>query len=604
MFAEEIKKSLVRVIRDFGVFGEIKISLEHPSDLAHGDYSTNVAMELAKKQNKNPKELAEEIVSKWKDVGLPDFVEKVEAAGAGFINIWLKFTALSRQLTEVLKNGDGFGRSDGGKGKTMVVDYSSPNIAKPFGIGHLRSTNLGQAIYNLSKFCGWKVIGDNHLGDWGTQFGRLICQIEIKNQKSKIKNKELTIEDLERLYVEFHKDLETKPELEEEARMWFKKLEEGDSEAKEIWQACVDISLKEFNRIYDLLGVKIDVTLGESFYQDKMDEVLEDCRNKGLLKESEGALVVELPGMEVPAMLVKSDGATTYLLRDLAAVKFRIRKWNPDLIVYEVGADQSLHFQQLFKICELLGYGQLNQFVHVSHGLIRWPTGKFSTRTGETIHLEKVLNEAIERAKKIANKGVNNGVAIDPAIAGQNATGRGEKIAQAVGIGAIKYNDLKQNSKTDIIFDWEQILTLSGNSGPYLQYTYARTQSVISRSNIKYQISKTQPKTQNELNKITIQQYNNEEIALLRTLYKFPEVVGEAARTYSPNLVCNFLFDLAQKFNLFYDKHRILVDSSQQLVGRRLTEEQSHFRLALTIAVGQILKNGLTLLGIEPLERM
>jgi len=550
MFTEEIKKSLERILPG------VEISLEHPADLKHGDYSTNVALAASKLQSfkvSNPKELAGEIVKKWQTAGLPDFVEKIKVAGVGFINIWLKFDALGNQLVEVLREGENYGRAQK-CAKTMVIDYSAPNIAKPFGIGHLRSTNIGQAIYNFYKFLGWKVVGDNHLGDWGTQFGKLIYQI------NKNPSQNLTIEVLEQLYIEFHQEAEKDPKIESEARAWFKKLEEGDKEAKGIWQTCVDISKKEFDRVYKLLGVQIDYTYGESFYQDKMEAVLEDCRKKGILKESQGAQVVEIPGEELPGMLVKSDGATTYLLRDLATVKFRKEKWQPDLFVYEVGADQTLHFNQLFKICEQLGYGNKEMFVHVAHGLIRWKEGKFSTRKGTTIHLKEVLDEAVKRAAEINQ---------DSAI--------------AVGIGAVKYNDLKQNPRTDVIFDWEQMLSLQGNSGPYLQYTYARTQSVLAKS--EFLISNFKINSNFKL-------LNAEEIVILRMIYKFPESVKEAAESYSPNLICNFLYDLAQKFNLFYDKQRII------------GSERQDFRLALTAGVGQTLKNGLNLLGIEALERM
>lgn len=585
MFAEEIKKSLISVLKDLGIsVSENEIVLEHPVLLTNGDYSINSSRFRLKDQS--PIELAKKVIAKWNDLGLPNCVEKVEAAGPGFINIWLNFNTFSKEIIEVLKQGDEFGRSDWGDDKTIVVDYSAPNIAKPFGIGHLRSTNIGQAIYNLYKFGGWKTIGDNHLGDWGTQFGKLIYQIQAKIKGSPVKSsnilshpliKNLTIEDLEKLYVEFHKEAETNPELEEEARKWFRKLEEGDSEAREIWQTCVDISLKEFERVYDLLGVKIDFAYGESFYQDKMDEVLEDCRRKGILKESQGAQVVEVPGMELPAMLVKSDGATTYFLRDLATIKFRMKQWNPDLIVYEVGADQTLHFRQLFNVSTQLKYAKLNQFVHIAHGLIRWPSGKFSTRKGMTIHLEEVLDEAIKRAEELC-KGVE--------VTKSRTSEEISKTAKKIGIGAIKYNDLKQNPRTDIIFDWDQILTLNGNSGPYLQYTYARTASVLAKK--KYVISDKQYVINDE----TAKHFSEEEISILRTIYKFREIVENSAKQFSPNLLCNFLFDLAQKFNLFYDKERIIGSESEE------------FRLLLTAAVGQVLKNGLKLLGIEAPERM
>ncbi len=574
MFNEELGVEINKVLEKLQI-KEAKIVLEHPASLDFGDYSTNIALIAAKLQGKPPQSLAKEIVQTWQAIGFPDFVEKIEVADPGFINIWLKIDSLSKKLNEVLEAKEKYGSSKLGIGQTLVIDYSAPNIAKPFGIGHLRSTNIGQALYNLFSFTGWKVIGDNHLGDWGTQFGNLIVQIK-KAEREGLSLKELTVADLEKLYVQFHKEAIEHPELEEEARAWFKRLEDGDEEARRIWQACIEISLKEFNRIYELLGVKIDYAYGESFYLDKMGAVLEDCQKKGLLKKSQGAQVVEIPGMKVPAMLVKSDGATTYLLRDLATIKFRKETWQPDLYLYEVGADQALHFSQVFAVASLLSYGQKDQFVHVAHGLIRWPTGKFSTRRGLTIHLEEVLNEAISRAKEIMKKA---GVTKDLSAEEQ------AEVAQAVGIGGIKYNDLKQNPRTDIVFDWGQILTLSGNSGPYLQYTFARTQSIIRKSQI--------PSTKFQINpKFQVSNLSNEEQVLLRTFYKFPEAVIEATKTYSPNLLCNFLFDLAQKFNLFYDKERII------------GSENESFRLQLTAVVGQILKNGLRLLGIEALERM
>lgn len=583
-FAEEIKKSLISVLKDLGIsVPEDEVILEHPVSLANGDYSINSSRFRSK--DEPPIELAKKVIAKWNELGLPDCVEKVEVAGPGFINIWLNFDAFGKEITEVLKQGDEFGKSDWGNDKTIVIDYSAPNIAKPFGIGHLRSTDIGQAIYNLYEFGGWKAVGDNHLGDWGTQFGKLIYQIDLKIKSENLKVESLTVDDLEKLYVNFHKEAETNPELEEEARKWFKKLEEGDPEAKKIWQACVDISLKEFERVYDLLGVKIDFAYGESFYQDKMDEVLKDCRKKGILKESQGAQVVEVPGMELPAMLVKSDGATTYLLRDLATIKFRMNEWDPSLIVYEVGVDQTLHFQQLFNVATQLGYAKLSQFVHIAHGLIRWSSGKFSTRKGMTIHLEEVLDEAIKRAEELCK-----GAGATKSLSSEEIS----KTAEKIGIGAIKYNDLKQNPRTDIVFDWDQILTLSGNSGPYLQYTYARTKSVLEKSETLNPKSETKSnfKTFKVPNNLTIQQLSNEEISIIRTIYKFSEVVMEAAKEFSPNLLCNFLFDLSQKFNLFYDKERIIGSESE------------NFRLQLTAAVGQVLKNGLTLLGLQALEKM
>jgi len=556
--------------------GKVKfeeVVLEHPAELDHGDYSTNIAMRFSAKFSglvgKAPWDLANEIVNNLRSQGLPDFMAKIEVAPPGFINIFLTNEYLISQLFEVLKKKEKYGSLNLGRGKTVVVDYSSPNIAKPFGIGHLRSTIIGQALVNLYKFLGYKVISDNHLGDWGTQFGVLIYQ--IKEKKLKLKN--LKIEDLEKLYVEFHKRAEIDPSLMEKARFWFKKLEEKDPEARKIWEFCLKISLKEFLRIYDLLGVKFDFFLGESFYEDKMAEIIAEARKKGLACESQGALIIPLAGFEAPLILLKSDGATTYETRELATIKYRVKRWKPYLIIWEVGVDQKLHFQKCFAAAKMLGYGKTTRFVHVPHGLIRWEQGKFSTRKGETIHLEEVLEEAIKRAEKI----------ISASETGRGLSSKKQKeVAKAVGIGAIVYFDLSHHPQTDIIFDWEKIFVLEGNSGPYLQYTYARCLSVLRKS--KKQIAKKIPLSF---------RLKDEELTILRLLYRFPEIVKEAALNYSPNLLANFLFDLAQKYNLFYQKHPILK-----------SEEAREFRLALTASTSQILKNGLGLLGIKTPERM
>lgn len=585
----DLKKALKKLSLPVG-----DIHIEHPALLEHGDYAANIALKLAKtkagKVWQSPMEIAEKIAEEVQKL-TKDYA-KVTVAKPGFINFTLTQEILLNSLTQTNKVGDDFGKSDWGKGKTVVIDYSAPNIAKPFGIGHLRSTIIGQSLYNIYQFLGWRCIGDNHIGDWGTQFGKLVYMIQREN----FDLKKLSIADLEKLYVQFHKEAGEKPELEDEGRRWFKKLEKGDRDAREIWKACVNLSLKEFERIYNLLGVKIDYVLGESFYEDKTDEVVQEAREKGIVKKSEGALVIDIPGIEPPLMLLKSDGATTYETRDLATIKYRIKTWNPDLYIYEVGAEQKLHFQKIFGAAALLGYGKPGQFVHVAHGLFRTKTGKFSTRKGLIVHLEDVLKEAVERTKKVAQKA---------GISKDLSDKEREKVARAVGIGAIKYNDLKQSPERDIVFDWDKILVLEGNSGPYLQYTHARTRSVLAKAK--------QPSIISHKSLII----NPEELSLLRTLYKFPEVVEEAGKNYAPNLICNFLFDLAQKFNLFYTKHPILkpakntsevaLSSSKGLLrgeGISEVEKTRNFRLALTSATAQVLKNGLLLLGIEPMERM
>ncbi len=567
---QEIKRSIEAAIKGLFDFSPDEIEVKHPALKDHGDYATNLALILAKKLQKSPLETAQLIAKKI--TISTDLVSKIEVVAPGFINFHLGEKFLLKEAKKLLdQKAFAQAMNKVGKGKAMVIDYSSPNIAKPFGIGHLRSTNIGQAIYNLYSFLGWKTIGDNHLGDWGTQFGKLI--VAIKNWWPHDLEK-LTIADLEKLYIKFHQVAAEKPELDNQAREWFKKLEDGDQEAKRIWQMCVDVSLKEFERVYRILGIKIDCAYGEAFYHfnDWMTKVLADVKEKGLLKKSQGALVIEIPGVKLPAMLVKSDGATTYLLRDLATLKFRKDKWQPDLVIYEVGADHKLHFEQVFRTAELLGYFKKDKLVHLAHGFIRWPHGKFSTRKGETIHLEEVIEKGIKRAKEIIAK-----AAIDKGLGLQEK----EKIAQAVAISGIKFNDLKQEPQRDIIFDWEKILALEGYSAPYLQYTYARCLSVV-----------TKAKTEGE--DCQADDLREEEWMLLKIFYQFPEVILESAYQCAPYLLCQYLFELAQKFNLFYQKHRILGAEG----GKR------ELRLFLTKVTTNILRRGLDLLGIEVLEKM
>ena len=576
MISQEIRKILLQEIMEIRKVKVVAsdLVLEFPEDERFGDYSANFAMRRWQDFGfKNPREFANFLAKKLqKDKDLAKIVSKIEVAGPGFINFFLKKEFFIEELKRILKEKNKYGSIIIGKGKTVVIDYSSPNIAKPFGIGHLRSTIIGQALYNIYKFLGFKCIGDNHLGDWGTQFGKLICAVKKWGEK---KIGDYSIEDLEELYIKFHKEVEKNPKIEEEGREWFKKLEEGDKEAKKIWRAFVKISLKEFTKIYKLLGIKIDYALGESFYEEMLKDIIKEAKEKKIAIESQGALIIKYPHNELPpAMILKSDGATTYLTRDLATVKYRLKKWKPDLIIYEIGVDQELHLKQLFRAVELLGWDK-TKFFHVAHGLYRKTTGKFSTRRGETIHLEEVLKEAILRAREIVQN---------------SETGRGlseeekEKVAKMVGIGAVKYNDLSQHYSKDIVFDWEKILNLKGNSAPYLQYTFVRCQSVLRK--VKF---KTLPK------KIEAIDFNLEEEDILREIYKFPEIVQEAAEKFSPNLICNFIFDLAQKYNFFYDLHPIL---------KAKTEELKIFRLALTMAVAQVLKNSLNLLGISAPEKM
>ncbi|NIT03567.1 arginine--tRNA ligase [Candidatus Saccharibacteria bacterium] len=567
-FKSGLKSAIRKAAKEFYDL-DVKPIVEHPLQEEHGDYSTNAAMVLAGRLDEKPSSIADKLARSIEGQEL-SYLESVETALPGFINFRIKEEALLAGVNEINKKAAKYGSSETGRGKTVVIDYSAPNIAKSFGVGHLRSTIIGQALYNLYEALGHRVVGDNHLGDWGTQFGALLAQ--INNYHLPIDK--LTIEKLEELYTDFHREAEDKPELAGEARAWFKRLEDGDKEARDIWKKVIDVSMKEFNRIYELLGVKIDKALGESFYEGKMSEVIKQVKKKELSRKSEGAEIVELDGLP-PAILVKSDGATTYFTRDLATLKYRIKTWDPGLVIYEVGADQKLHFQQLFAAAKALGWVEGRELVHVAHGLIRFATGKMSTRRGKTVKLEDVIMEAVKRARKI----------IDESETGRGLSNKKKKeVARAVGIGALKYFDLLHHPSTDIVFDWEKMFVLEGNSGPYLQYTYARANSILKKAKAKKPVVDSRGAIVGEL-----------ERPLIKYLYLLPEVIEESAQTFSPNLLCNYLFELAARFNSFYARAPVIKAGD---------EKTKKLRLALTAATAQVLKNGLTLLGLEAPERL
>lgn len=529
-------------------------SLEHPADLNLGDYATNVALILAKKHNHQPLEVAGKIIQ---EILRQDYkwLAKAEVAGPGFVNFYLSPEFFQASLNEILKADQNFGALKIGAGKKVLVEYSSPNIAKPFGIGHLRSTIIGEAVANILNFSGYDVVRDNHLGDWGTQFGKLIVALKKWGNLDEAQNNPEPIKYLVGLYVRFHNEAEKDKTLDDEARAWFLKLEQGDQEARHIWQTCVDLSLLEFNRIYEQLGTKFDSTRGESFFEDKMPAVIEELRQKDLLKKSEGAELVFFPQDKLPPlMVIKSDGSTLYATRDLATDKYRLATYGPEIIIInEVGSEQSLYFRQLFELEKMLGWFQSGQRVHIAHGLIRGKEGKLSTRKGDAIWLEEVLTEAVKRAGEF-----------------------NPDTAEAVGIGALKYNDLKRESQKDIIFDWDDILNLEGNSGPYLQYTYARAKSLLTKAGAD-QATWSAPVVVGPLE---------------RLLYRFPEIVERSAQDYAPHHLCTYLYELASTFNNFYNQGKIIGASDEA------------YRLALTDASAQILGTGLGLLGISAPELM
>ena len=555
---------------------EINSLLERPADRSKGDYSL-ACFRLGRALHKTPNQVAVEIASKLTPTG---FISDIKVIGA-YVNFFadpLKLTELT--ISQIRAEKDNYGKSEIGKGKTVIIEYSSPNIAKPMGIGHLRSTVIGNALYKIFKSLGYNCVGINYLGDWGTQFGMLIYNKEL----NKITNP--TVEDLKRAYTETYTVVSNSPEKQEEVRLEFEKLENGDAENRKKWEKFRKISIKEFERVYNILGVTFDEYSGESLANATINQVIAEIEKKGLAEISEGALVVKLDkyGM-TPCLLRKSDGATIYASRDIAEAKRRYDKYKFSKMVYVVGSDQKLHFRQIFKVLELMEYPWAKDCVHADFGLVRIEGEKMSTRRDKTILLEEVLNEAIERSKATMQSrsrlGGTNKVSEDKI----------DEIAKAVGIGAIVFNDLKNKRTRDIDFDWEQVLSFDGETGPYLQYTHTRLASLLDKAKeAGYKIEDTTP-INPELFKTV------EEIMLIKRLNEFPEIIEEAAKAYEPSVISNYLLDLASVFNRFYRFHRVISSNENEV-------ELSKSRLVLVKCLKYVLANGLNILGITALEEM
>ncbi|MFH1855230.1 MAG: arginine--tRNA ligase [bacterium] len=483
---------------------------------------------------------------------------------SGFINIKLSPKAVIKQMEKVLDDEKKYIKAN--SGDTVVMDYSSPNIAKPFSVGHLRSTIIGQANLNIHRALGFNTVGINHLGDWGTQFGKLIVAIKKWGDTEKIKKD--PISELNALYVKFHSEAEKDSSLEDEARQWFRKLETGDAEAKRYWQESVEYSMAEFERIYKLLGVKIDNAIGESFYNDKTDEVISDLEKKKIIRVSQGAKIVEFDDMP-PALITKADGAALYMTRDLAAIKYRVSKFKPSRLIYHVGMDQQFHFRQLSKIAKDLGYLNECELVFAGHGLIRFKDGKMSTRKGQVVLLQELMEEASKRISKLAKE--------------KNADVEDKK--ESLAISAIKYADLSSNRKSDIVFSFERLIDLKGNSAIYLEYSYARAKSLIREFKRRHK---------NVENVEDVDCFEGEEIELIKEGIKIREVLLRSALKSQPNILCDFAFSFANHFNAFYEKNRIVSDSSNES-SRRITLV-SFFLVVLGLA--------LDCLGIDKFDRI
>ena len=536
--------------------------LEQPKSSDLGDIAFP-AFSLAKVERKAPQAIAADIAEKIDQSAF----EKVVATGP-YVNFFLDKSKISDQVIKsVIEAGADYGQQDEGHGQNITIDLSSPNIAKPFSVGHLRSTVIGDALSNIFRKMGYNTIKINHLGDWGKQFGLLM--VAYKKWGSKEAVEANPIDELLKLYVRINAEIENDPELDEEGRKWFKKLEDGDPEATELWQWFRDESLVEFNRIYKLLGVEFDSLNGEAFYNDKMDEAVQILEDKGLLKESKGASIVELDDVNLPpAMIKKSDGATLYITRDIATAMYRARTYNFVKNIYAVGQEQSNHFRQLKAVLKKMGFDWSDDMIHVDFGLVTKNRQKLSTRKGNIILLEPTLQEAISRAKaQIEEK--------NPELENK------EEVAHAVGVGAVKFYDLKTDRRNGYDFDLEAMVSFEGETGPYVQYAYARIQSILRKANFT-------PSTD-----ATYSLSDPESWEIIKLLQDFSRVVKRAAENYDPSLIAKYAINLAQAFNKYYAHTRILDESPER-----------DSRLALSYSTAVVLKEALRLLGVDAPEKM
>jgi arginyl-tRNA synthetase len=554
------------------VFGledsEVHLGVTPTNNDKFGDYQCNAAMELARTLKKAPRQIAQEFVD---GAALPDFVEKIEIAGPGFINFTLSNAALAEHI-EKLESDEKLGVNQAGEGKTVVVDYSSPNVAKPMHIGHIRSTVIGNAIDRLYRFLGYNVVADNHLGDWGTQFG--LMMIGYRNFLNEDALKQAPVEELERIYVESYNKSKEDESWREQAKAELVKLQQGDAEKRALWEKFIELSIDEFNVIYDRLGVKFDLYRGESFYNDRLPKIIKQLEEQGLAKESEGALIVDLEDDGMPVCIVrKSDGGYNYATTDLATVEARIEEFSPDRIIYVTDERQQLHFKQFFSICDKLGLKA--NLVHVWFGLMRLPEATFSTREGNVIKLAALLDEAEARALEMVQ-------ASSPEMPEEDQ----RDLAKAIGIGAIKYTDLSQNPQSLVTFTWEKALNMEGNSAPYLQYAYARISSVYDKYHDQFPGA--------DINSYTIAIDHEIERRLAVKLLRFPAAVRGAAENYRPNILADYLYELAQVYSSFYQNVPFL----------KAEEGVRESRIRLCRATARTLKQGLELLGIETRERI
>lgn len=565
--AEIIAKNLEGLTED-----EIKSMIEIPQDQSMGDYAFP-CFRLAKTMRKAPNLIAAELAEKLQGEKIFSEVSPVNA----YVNMFVSREEMMKStVSEVLEEKENFGRSDIGGNKKVIVEFSSPNIAKPFHIGHIRSTVIGNSLSKIYDALGYDVFKINHLGDYGTQFGKMICAYRRWGNREDVINS--PIKTLLGYYTKFHVEVEEHPELEDEARAIFTKLEQGSKEEVELWQWFREESLKEFQRVYDMLGIEFDSYNGESFYSDKMPRFEKELSDKGLLQESNGAQVVDLEEYKLgTALIKKSDGSSLYITRDIAAAVYRKENYDFYKNIYVVATQQNLHFQQLFKIIELMGYDWANQCVHVPFGMVRLEEGTMSTRHGRVVFLEDVLNGAIEKTREIIEEK-------NPNI--ENL----EEITSQVGIGAVVFNELSNNRIKDYTFKWDQILNFDGETGPYVQYTHARCASLLRKAGEVIVAKAQDPKNVD----FALLAKSDSAYELTKLIYAFPGVVEQAGEKYEPSIITRHIIDIAQCFNKFYHDEHIIVDD----------EVEKTSKIALVIATKRVIATGIGLLGMKAPERM
>lgn len=567
---KELIAALIAQTVESATTEEIKDFIEIPGDEKMGDYAFP-CFRLAKVMRKAPPAIAKEI---GEAIGTADIFEKVETIN-GYVNMHIKREGfMDKLIAEIQEKGVDYGRSRIGAGKKVIVEYSSPNIAKPFHIGHIRSTVIGNSIYKIYDFLGYDTVRINHLGDYGTQFGKMICAYRHwGNKEDVIKS---PIKTLLGYYTKFHQEVENDPSLDQEARDIFTRLEQKDPEEVALWQWFRDESLKEFNRVYKMLGIEFDSYAGESFYSDKMPRMIKELSDKGLLEESRGAQIVNLDAYGLsPALVTKSDGSTLYITRDIAAAVYRKEHYDFYKNLYIVSSGQNLHFQQWIQIVELMGYEWARDCVHIPFGLVSLEDGTMSTRAGRIVFLEDVLKRAIDQTREIIiEKNVN--------------TDNVEETARQVGIGAVVFQELSNNRIKDYVFSWDRVLNFEGETGPYVQYTHARAASVLRKADSQDAAKAAETKIKAEF--LT----GERAYQLARLIYTLPDVVKEAGEKYEPSVVTRHVINIAQAFNKFYHDEHILVDNTEERIAK----------LALVYAAKTAIRNGLWLLGIEAPEKM